>query len=85
METVVLSRRKLIDIKQPVFQALSLEARKKNVSLKKYIEDMLENAVYSGMDSSISPAIRRLIGSANPTGYDVSRIDDERLQYLLSK
>lgn len=34
--------RKLIDIKAPVFNSLSLKAKRKGVSLKRYIEDLLE-------------------------------------------
>ena len=34
--------RKLIDIKAPVFRSLTLKARRKGVSLKRYIEDLLE-------------------------------------------
>ena len=34
--------RKLIDIKNPTFRVLSIKAKKKGVSLKRYIEDLLE-------------------------------------------
>lgn len=88
METAVKTHRKLIDIKVPVMNALSLEAQKRQVSLKKYIEDMLEESVYSGKSfgsSEFSPAINRIIGSAKIKGMDLDKIQDDRLQYLLSK
>ena len=75
--------RKLIDIKPSIFEALSLEAVRQGVSLKRYIEDLLEKACPRRKvpESGIS----RLIGSALPKGKDLSAIDDDRLQYLLSK
>lgn len=38
------TKRKLIDIKHPVIQILSLEAEKKSISLKRLIENKLEEA-----------------------------------------
>ena len=38
--------RKLIDIKAPVFNSLALKAKRKGVSLKRYIEDLLEEDAY---------------------------------------
>ena len=35
--------------------------------------------------SADGPGISRLIGSARPKGMDLSSIEDDRLQYLLSK
>lgn len=83
------TKRKLIDISQPVFQILSIEAEENSVSLKRLIEDMLEQAAlqYSARQargSAISPRIRRLIGSAKPAR-NLTEIEDDRLQYLLSK
>ena len=83
------TKRKLIDIKQPVFQILSLEAERESVSLKRLIENKLEEAAiqYSARNAGnleISPNIRRLIGSAKPA-QDLAQIEDDRLQYILSK
>lgn len=60
------TKRKLIDIKHPVIQILSLEAEKNAGNLE------------------VSPNIRRLIGSAKPVK-DLTEIEDDRLQYILSK
>ena len=83
------TKRKLIDIKQPVFLILSREAEEKSVSLKRLIEEMLEQAAlqYSSRqagEKELSPNIRRLIGSAKPA-QDLAEIEDDRLQYILSK
>ena len=83
METVA-AHRKLIDIKPSVFEELSLVAQSHGVSLKRYIENLLEEACVS-RKSAYSPGISRLIGSARPKGMDLSSIEDDRLQYLLSK
>ena len=89
MESVS-SKRKLIDIKQPVFQLLSQEANERQISLKRLIEDMLDKAARQyeerrRNEMAISPVIRQLIGSAKPAGRAVSEIEDDRLQYILSK
>lgn len=83
MKTVA-AHRKLIDIKPNVFDALSLEAQKKGVTLKRYIEDLLENACPRSPVHGHS-SISRLIGSAKPKHVDLAAIEDDRLQYLLSK
>lgn len=83
METAV-AHRKLIDIKPDVFDSLSLEAARKGVSLKRFIEDLLENACPRQAAFGNS-SIGRLIGSAKPKHIDLSAIEDDRLQYLLSK
>jgi hypothetical protein len=83
METAV-AHRKLIDIKPAVFESLSLEAARKGMSLKRYIEEMLEKACPRpevNRKSGIGP----LIGSAIPKNIDIYSIEDDRLQYLLSK
>ncbi|MBR4826697.1 MAG: hypothetical protein IKZ91_02295 [Bacteroidales bacterium] len=77
------SHRKLIDIKPTVFDALSLEAARQGVSLKRFIEDLLEKACPKR--TVPMTGIGRLIGSALPKDGDVSSIEDDRLQYLLSK
>ena len=80
--------RKLIDIKLSVFEALSRKARRKGVSLKRYIEDLLEedsrhwdNAVPEGVSDE---RIISLIGIAKPS-VPLDSIEDERLNYILSK
>ena len=79
--------RKLIDLKQPVYYALSKEAAGKSISLKKHIESLLEDhtQVLLHQKKNYSPIVRRLIGSAKPANMDISSNEDERLQYLLSK
>lgn len=84
METVAAPHRKLIDIKPAVFDGLSKEAARQGVSLKRYIEDLLEQAC-PRPSLEVSPKILRLIGSAKPSKGQVEEIDDDRLQYLLSK
>lgn len=81
MKTAV-AHRKLIDIKPDVFESLSLEAARKGVSLKRFIEDLLENAC-PRQTAFGNSSIGRLIGSAKRI--DLSAIEDDRLQYLLSK
>ena len=85
METAV--RRKLIDIKEPVFRALSLDATRHRVSLKRHIENILEQSCSENIYSSQkhSAAVNRLMGSARKPGVSIKDIEDERLQYLLSK
>lgn len=88
MNTVTsIPHRKLIDINSSVFLTLSLDADRKKISLKKYIEDMLEERAreIDAEGKGFSPAILRLIGSALPASGSVEDIDDDRLQYLLSK
>lgn len=79
--------RKLIDLRQPVYYALSKEAASRSVSLKRHIENLLEEHAQrlSNNKKVYSSSINRLIGSAKPTGIDLSSIKDDRLQYLLSK
>ena len=84
MNTATLTHRKLIDIKPRVFASLSLEAERQGVSLKRYIEDLLERSC-PREEARISSGIDRLIGSARPTGKNLAEMDDERLRYLLSK
>lgn len=78
------AHRKLIDIKPAVFESLSLEAAREGVSLKRYIEEMLEKAC-PRPEVNRNNGIGRLIGSAIPKDVDIYSIDDDRLQYLLSK
>ena len=80
--------RKLIDIKAPVFNCLTLTAKRKGVSLKRYIEDLLEEDAYE--EHRAAPAgvtdgkILSLIGLAKPT-IRPSDLEDDRLQYILNK
>lgn len=80
--------RKLIDIKAPVFNCLTLKAKRKGVSLKRYIEDLLEEDAYE--EHRAAPAgvtdekILSLIGLAKPS-LRPSDLEDDRLQYILNK
>jgi hypothetical protein len=80
--------RKLIDIKAPVFNCLALKAKRKGVSLKRYIEDLLEEDAYE--EHRAAPAgvtdgkILSLIGLAKPV-IRPSDLEDDRLQYILNK
>ena len=77
------THRKLIDINPAVFEALSLEASRQGVSLKRFIEDLLVKACPKR--TIPTTGISRLIGSALPKDGNVSCIEDDRLKYLLSK
>ena len=81
------TKRKLLDIKQSVFDALSYEASKKRISLKRYIEEILEEASIAqrGNRQGHSQAVTKLMGSALPKQGDIAAIDDDRLKYILSK
>ena len=80
--------RKLIDIKAPVFNSLTLKARRKGVSLKRYIEDLLEED--ASTEHRAAPAgvtdgkVLSLIGLAKPS-IRPSDLEDDRLQYILNK
>ena len=80
--------RKLIDIKAPVFRALSTKARREGVSLKRYIEDLLDleasKELQAAPEGVTDPKILSLIGIARPT-VPVEDIDDDKLRYILSK
>lgn len=83
------THRKLIDIPDPVFETLSMDADRNKMPLKKYIEDLLHERA-KALDSTtvsldISPSVFRLVGSARPSKGKVEDIDDDRLKYLLSK
>jgi hypothetical protein len=80
--------RKLIDIKAPVFQHLALKAKRKGVSLKRYIEDLLEADVredhHAAPEGVTDGKILSLIGMAKPA-IRPADLDDDRLQYILNK
>ena len=82
-----IAKRKLIDIQSPTFDTLSSEAIRRRISLKKYIESLLDKEAlslrYQRFD--INPQVLRLIGSALPKDRKVTDIDDDRLRYILSK
>lgn len=81
-------KRKLIDIRPSVFEKLSIKAGRKGVSLKRYIEDMLERD--SEDVDALAPAgvssgrVISLIGAARGSAVDINW-EEERLKYLLSK
>ena len=80
--------RKLIDIKNPTFRVLSIKAKKKGVSLKRYIEDLLEEDASPkekpAPDGVTAERVLSLIGIAKPSILPED-IDDERLNYIISK
>ena len=80
--------RKLIDIKAPVFNSLALKAKRKGVSLKRYIEDLLEEDAredqHAAPEGVTDGKILSLIGMAKPA-IRPADLDDERLQYILNK
>lgn len=82
------SKRKLIDLREPVFAVLSMQARQEGVSLKKYIEKLLEAEAERRRpaipDDVTDPRILSLVGIAK-NGLSAAAEDDERLQYILSK
>jgi macrodomain Ter protein organizer (MatP/YcbG family) len=82
----VANKRKLIDLRPDVFRGLSLKARKRGVTLKRYIENVLEEDA-ADTETSIphgvtSPKIISLIGLAKGADMDW---EEERLNYLLQK
>ena len=90
METAWEHKRKLIDIRMPVFETLSMEAQRTHVSLKKLIETMLETTAEEirQRDHSVTPQsemLRRLVGSAKSERFSPEELEDERLKYLLAK
>ena len=88
MSTMVVRKRKLIDLEIPVFEALSIQASGQGLSLKGYIELLLrEEAVKRSPAIPESVSSRRVIGLLGVAKSALSRIDpnDERAQYLLSK
>lgn len=86
MESVT-THRKLIDIQTPAFEALQQEAARKNISLKRYIENLLdqEAAGIRLRQRELNPGVLRLLGSAIPKDRSIAEIDDDRLRYILSK
>lgn len=90
MGAILEQKRKLIDIRMPVFETLSMEAQRKNVSLKKFIESLLETKAEEIQQTpfSVTPPsemLRKLIGSAGAEPLSPEELEDERLKYLLAK
>ena len=87
METTAAVKRKLIDLRMPVFESLSKAAVRERVSLKRYIENLLEEEARRNTtdQAAYSSSVAKLIGSALPKKGKVSDIKDDRLQYILSK
>jgi macrodomain Ter protein organizer (MatP/YcbG family) len=86
----IATKRKLIDIRQPVFDTLSNEARRRNVSLKRLIESTLNEAARQFEEDRLNErtsmdVLGKLIGSAKPHSGQIDDVRDDRLQYLLSK
>ena len=86
METT--AKRKLIDIQPAVFESLTILARGKNMSLKKYIETLLEEE--SSRHSPVVPSSvkdPRVIGLLGMAKHAAAALDpdDERANYILSK
>jgi len=83
------SKRKLIDLSESVFASLSMQARQEGVSLKKYIEKLLEAEVERrrpALPADVTdPRILSLVGIAKYGLSSAVAEDDERLQYILSK
>lgn len=82
------AKRKLIDIEGLVFETLSRQAKREGISLKKYIETLLEKDAElhrAEMPTRITdPRILNLVGIAKHAVAEADP-DDERLQYILSK
>jgi macrodomain Ter protein organizer (MatP/YcbG family) len=90
MSAVSEQKRKLIDIRMPVFETLSEEAQRTNVSLKKFIESLLEMKAEEIRQNEISVTppsdlLRKLIGSARTEPCTPEELEEERLKYLLAK
>lgn len=87
METV---QRKLIDLRSPVVRAISIKARAKSLSFKRYVEQLIEED--AARDNSLSlipeevtdPVLLGLVGIAAGQS-TASEPADDRLDYILSK
>ena len=87
MQTVTQKRRKLIDIDPSVFEALTIQARGKGVSLKQYIETLKEESQKRAPaipKSVTSPRVIGLVGIAKRV-LDSIDPNDDRAMYILSK
>lgn len=84
METV---QRKLIDLRAPVVRAISVKARAKSMTFKRYVEQLVEeDAARDGGLGLIPEDVTDpvLIGMVGMAAGD-SEPGDDRLDYILSK
>ena len=88
MQAVTQKKRKLIDIDPSVFEALTIQARGKGVSLKQYIETLLKEESQKRApaipESVTSPRVIGLVGIAKRV-LDSIDPNDEKAMYILSK
>lgn len=88
MQTITQRRRKLIDLDPSVFEALTVQARGKGVSLKQYIEMLLKEESQKRApaipESVTSPRVIGLVGIAK-RALDSIDPNDDRAMYILSK
>ena len=89
MESVAI-KRKLIDLKPGVVGILSEKAAMAGLSLKRYLESVLEEeALKTERDRKLknvhSPKIRNLVGIIRLDSSRMEAIEDGRLKYILSK
>ena len=86
METV---QRKLIDLRAPVVRAISVKAKAKSMSFKRYVEHLIEQdaAAGGGLDlipeDVTDPILLGMVGIA--AGNTAPGKPDDRLDYILSK
>ena len=87
METV---QRKLIDLRAPVVRAISIKARAKSLSFKRYVEQLIEedaakdNSLSLIPDEVTDPVLLGMVGiAAGPS--PANEPADDRLDYILSK
>ena len=86
METV---QRKLIDLRAPVVRAISIKARAKSLSFKRYVEQLIEedaakdNSLSLIPDEVTDPVLLGMVGIA--AGNTDTGKPDDRLDYILSK
>lgn len=83
METTV---RKLIDVELPVVRILSQKARSRNMTFKRYVEQLIERDAASGssapgLDCIESEDLKSLVGIAKTK----RSVRDDKLEYILSK
>ena len=81
-------QRKLIDLSVPVVRAISIKAKAKSMSFKRYVESLIEKdaAEDNGLgmipEGVSDPFLLSLVGIASAPADDES---DDRLDYILSK
>lgn len=82
-------QRKLIDLRAPVVRAISLKAKAKSMSFKKYVETLVEKDAAEGNSYALipegvtDPVLTSLVGiAARPCEDDTN---DDRLNYIISK